>query len=65
MATANTDTPLWCGKSSINFLPTKTQKIMTGAVIKKMVMSIDRASGPNTSLPPKKNTWREYIIKDK
>jgi len=31
---------------------------MTGAVIKKTVMRIDRASGPNTSLPPRKNTWR-------
>lgn len=41
-------------------LATKTQKIMTGTVIKRKDTSNDLASGPNINLPPRKNFCKRY-----
>ena len=49
------DIPQSCGKSSISFLATKTQKTAMGAATRNTVNKIDLASGPKISLPPQRN----------
>lgn len=50
-ATATIDTPQLSEKSSISFLATKMQKIVTGTAMRQMVSANDLTSGPNTNLP--------------
>jgi len=59
-ATATIETPQLSEKSSISFLATKMQKIVTGTAMRQMVSASDLTSGPNTNLP-----WRKNICKIK
>ena len=50
-ATDTIDTPQLSEKSSISFLATKMQKIVTGTAMRHIVRASDLTSGPNTNLP--------------